>query len=60
MELIDIGANLADESFDADREAVIERAAAAGVRRMIVTGTGLDESESALALAERRPAVLRC
>jgi len=60
LELIDIGANLADASFDADRDEVIERAAAAGVRGMIVTGTGLDESESALALAERRSAVLRC
>ena len=60
MQLIDIGANLADASFDADRDAVIERAAAAGVTRMIVTGTGLAESEAALALAEGNPAVFRC
>lgn len=60
MVLIDIGANLADASFDEDRDAVIERAAAAGVRRMIVTGTGLDESESALALAERQSGIFRC
>lgn len=60
MGLIDIGANLTDASFDADRDAVIERAAAAGVKQMIVTGTGLEESEAALALAERNPAIFRC
>lgn len=60
MRLIDIGANLADASFDADREAVIERAEAAGVGHMIVTGTGLDESEAALALAEGKPETFRC
>ena len=60
MELIDIGANLADASFDSDRDAVIERAAAAGVAHMIVTGTGLEESEAALALAEENPGAFRC
>ena len=58
--MIDIGANLADAAFDEDRAAVIERAAAAGVGRMILTGTGLDESERALALARGRPEVFRC
>ncbi|MCY3606072.1 MAG: TatD family hydrolase [Gammaproteobacteria bacterium] len=60
MGLIDIGANLADASFDVDRDEVIERAAAAGVRHMIVTGTGLDESERALALAEQNSGIFRC
>ena len=60
MGLIDIGANLADASFDSDRDAVIERAAAASVRHMIVTGTGLGESERALELASARPETLRC
>ena len=60
MQLIDIGANLADASFDADRDAVIERATRAGVAHMIVTGTGLDESEAALALAEENPDTFRC
>lgn len=60
MVLIDIGANLADASFDRDRDAVIERAAAVGVRHMIVTGTGLDESERALALAEQHSGTMRC
>ena len=60
MGLIDIGANLADASFDRDRDDVIERAAAAGVGHMIVTGTGLAESESALALAQRNSGIFRC
>ncbi|KAG1661864.1 hypothetical protein FOA52_011631 [Chlamydomonas sp. UWO 241] len=37
--IIDIGINLVDRSFEKDRAAVIERAAAAGVRAMVVTGT---------------------
>lgn len=60
MRLIDIGVNLADASFDRDRDAVIERATAAGVGHMIVTGMGLDESESALALAEQYSGAFRC
>ena len=60
MQFIDIGANLADASFDPDRDQVVERAAAAGVTHMIVTGTGLAESEAALALAERDPGSFRC
>ena len=39
--LIDIGINLAHESYDGDRAAVLERARAAGVTQMIVTGSTL-------------------
>jgi TatD DNase family protein len=39
MQLIDIGINLAHDSFDADRDAVMVRAAAAGVVQMVVTGS---------------------
>ena len=39
--LIDIGINLAHDSYDADRDAVIDRAAAAGVAQLIVTGSTL-------------------
>ena len=42
MELIDIGVNLAHDSFDADRDAVMQRAANAGVAQMIVTGSSED------------------
>ncbi|RMH93830.1 hydrolase TatD [Lysobacter pythonis] len=53
MQLIDIGANLTHDSFDHDREAVLERARAAGVGRMIVTGASREHSPEALALARR-------
>jgi TatD DNase family protein len=51
--LIDIGANLAHDSFDADRDEVIARARAAGVARMVVTGSTLASSAAALALARQ-------
>ncbi len=55
IDLIDIGVNLTHTSFATDRDAVIERAAAAGVRRMLVTGTSVAASEAALALARVHP-----
>ncbi len=57
--LFDIGANLAHDSFDADRGAVLERARGAGVAAMIVTGSSLDDTEKAIALARGHPAMLR-
>ncbi len=51
MELVDIGANLTHSSFAPDREAVMQRALDAGVRRMIVTGADLESSRQAVALA---------
>lgn len=55
--LIDIGANLAHDSFDADRDAVCARAHAAGVAAIVVTGSNLASSRQALALARApRPA----
>ena len=58
MELIDIGANLTHESFSDDRAEVIERAAAAGVTRQIVTGADLSSSRAASDLAAAHPLVL--
>ncbi|MEX2125133.1 MAG: TatD family hydrolase [Woeseia sp.] len=58
LDLIDIGANLTHDSFDADRDAVIERALACGVRRMIVTGSSEQGSRDAAGLAESRPGLL--
>jgi TatD DNase family protein len=52
-ELIDIGANLAHESFAADFDAVLERAAAAGVSTLVVTGSSAESAEQAAALAAR-------
>ena len=57
-ELIDIGANLTHDSFDRDRDAVMERAQAVGVGRMIVTGASRDGSPKALSLAQAHPNVL--
>ena len=55
--LIDTHTHLDFPDFDADREAVIRRAVAAGVTRMIAIGTNLNTSRTALALAERHPEV---
>ena len=56
--LIDIGANLTHESFDADREAVIRRALAAGIQQFIVTGSDAQHSRLALDLSRQWPGVL--
>ena len=55
MELIDIGINLAHDSYDADRDAVIARAFDAGLAQLIVTGATLDSSAAALRLAQAHP-----
>lgn len=55
IDLIDIGANLTHDSFDLDRDEVIERAAAAGVRRMVFTGSSLQGSQDAKRLAATAP-----
>ena len=57
-ELIDIGANLTNKAFRADLEQVLERARAAGVTRMVVTGTSLYESERAAEMAVEHPGVM--
>src|SRR5579862_4147364 len=58
MALIDIGVNLAHDSFAGDRDAVIERARAAGVAQLIVTGATVASSATAIELARARPAQL--
>ena len=55
MELLDIGINLTHDSYAEDRAAVIERARAAGVAQLIVTGATLDSSAAALELARAHP-----
>jgi TatD DNase family protein len=50
--LIDIGANLAHDSFDDDRDEVIQRAFDAGVTRIVITGSSDDSNTRAAALAE--------
>jgi TatD DNase family protein len=56
--LIDIGINLAHESYEADRAAVIARAGAVGVTQMMVTGSSLASTRAAIALAQERPGLL--
>jgi TatD DNase family protein len=58
--LLDIGINLAHDSFDTDRDAVIERAAEVGVTRMVVTGSSLASTHAAIALVQRHPEQMRC
>lgn len=58
MQLIDIGANLTHESFARDLDAVLERARAAGVLQMVVTGASREHSPMALALAQQHPGFL--
>lgn len=56
--LIDIGANLTHDSFDADRVAVMIRAHSVGVTRFIVTGSDVAHSRRSLALAREYPGVV--
>jgi TatD DNase family protein len=58
LEIIDIGANLAHDSFDDDRDEVMQRAADAGVTRMIVTGSSEQSNVAAAELAGSSGGVL--
>ena len=53
MQLIDIGVNLTHPSLLKQVDAVIERAQAAGVMQLVLTGTTLEDSENALNLCLR-------
>ncbi len=56
--MIDIGANLAHDSFDADRDAVLQRAHQSGVAQIVITGSCADSNQRALALAQQYPGQL--
>ncbi len=58
MQLLDIGANLCHESFHDDLDAVLQRAHAHGVTRMIVTGASRDSSRHALVAAKAHQGTL--
>lgn len=58
MDLFDIGANLTHDSFDHDRDAVLQRARDAGVEQLVVTGASREHSPKALALAQAHPGLL--
>jgi len=55
--LIDTHAHLDFPEFEGEIDAVIARAAQAGVTRIITIGTSLESSRRAVALAERHPAI---
>ena len=55
--IVDTHCHLDLRQFDADREAVIERAAAAGVTRLVNPAIDLDSCARVLALAERHEGV---
>ena len=55
--LIDTHSHLDFPEFDGEIEAVLQRASAAGVTRIITIGTSVESSRRAVALAERHPAI---
>jgi TatD DNase family protein len=57
MNLVDTHCHLDWNSFDADRETVIDRAAQAGVTRMITIGVDAPSSRRAIEIAEAHDAV---
>jgi TatD DNase family protein len=57
MMIIDTHAHLDYPDFQADFDAVLERARAADVTRIVSIGTSLESSRRAVALAEKYPAV---
>lgn len=55
--LPDTHAHLGDDAFAEDRDSVMERAARAGVRRVLAVGSDLASSRAAVACAQRYPEV---
>lgn len=60
MTFVDTHAHLGDAQFDADRDAVFARAAAAGISRIVEIADHPDEWGRAVAIARARPGVARC
>jgi len=57
IEVIDTHAHLNDPVFNPDRPAVIERAKAAGIKKIIIVGENLADARQNLELAEMYPAL---
>lgn len=57
--LVDIGINLAHDSYDRDRAEVVERALQAGVTQMVVTGSCVESASRAAALCRLWPGRMR-
>jgi len=58
--VIDIGVNLTNSRFHQDIDDVLLRAKNAGLTQLIITGTSVKESQSALALCHKFPDYLSC
>ncbi len=56
--MIDCHTHLTDAAFDSDREAVLERARAAGVQRIAIVGQDPEENAAVLAAAARHSELL--
>ncbi len=56
--MVDSHCHLQDPAFDADREAVIARAVAAGIERILVPGYDLASSRAAIGMAEAHPGLI--
>lgn len=59
-ELVDIGINLTHDSFDHDRDELIQRAQSVGVTRMVITGSSLASTRLAIELVRQDPQRFRC
>lgn len=55
MTWIDIGANLTHSRFQDDLDAVLQRADAAGIAQIVITGTDIEQSQAALLLCIDEP-----
>lgn len=53
--MVDIGANLTDKRFDADRDAIITDSFNAGLAGLVITGTSTNHSRRALELVAKYP-----
>jgi TatD DNase family protein len=60
MIFVDTHAHLGDPQFDADRDSVLARAAAAGVARIVEIADHPDEWARAIALSRAHPTTSRC
>jgi TatD DNase family protein len=60
ISLVDIGLNLAHDSFDHDRDELIARAVNAHVRHMLITGSSISSTQRALQLVQERRDLFRC
>ena len=59
LPLVDIGLNLAHDSFDHDRDAVVAAAVAVGVGHMVITGSTLESTRAAIAIVRSDPGRFR-